>query len=684
VLNGIKGIPQCNVILTHLEKMNNNNVSPKVSSLIADLKKNGTGTLNKYKKEEIAKAVEVAAAAYYNNMPIMSDNEYDILENYATLTYGTICAIGAPALKNKVALPYDMPSLNKIKPDTGALGTWTSTFAGPYVISCKLDGVSGLYSTEGPTPTLYTRGDGKVGQDISHLLPFLKLPLIKNATVRGELIIPKHAFDTKYKAEFANPRNLVAGLINHKNMDPALIQKMEDIHFVAYEVLKPALKPSAQFEFLCCANMPTCFIATTPTLTNAQLSQWLMQYRRTYQYEIDGIIVGNDKVYKREPGNPAHTVAFKMVLSEQCAEAKVVDVIWSPSKDGYLKPRVQIEPLTLGGVKIEFATGFNAAFIMQNKIGVGALIQLVRSGDVIPHIKEVIVGATEAKMPGPEHVYEWNDTGIDIVLINAGDNETVLEKNITLFFKGIEVDGLSGGTVSKLVKAGYNSVSKIVNMKKEEMGKIDGLGAKSAGKICENIRARMAAVSIVTLMSASNLFGRGFGQKKLEPIMEMWPNILTENVSISKEEKVAKVMQVKGVAHKSAELFVDNIGAFNDFMSQLKVVAPVQAQATSVDETHVLYKKTVVLTGFRDKKLAEQLKRVGAVQGATVNKNTFALIMKDTVEKETLGVGPTLGQDYGVGPGLWVGTGSEKAQTARKLNVPIYGVDEFIKAYLSG
>jgi DNA ligase (NAD+) len=663
--------------------MNNNNVTPKVSSLIADLKKNGTGTLNKYKKEEIAKAVDSAAAAYYNNVPIMSDNEYDILENYATLTYGTICAIGAPALKNKVALPYDMPSLNKIKPDTGALAMWTNTFAGPYVISCKLDGVSGLYSTEGPTPTLYTRGDGKVGQDISHLLPFLKLPLIKNATVRGELIIPKHAFDMKYKAEFANPRNLVAGLINHKNMDAALIQKMEDIHFVAYNVLKPALKPSAQFEFLCCANMQTCFIATTPILTNAQLSQWLIQYRKSYPYEIDGIIVGNDKVYKREPGNPAHTVAFKMVLNEQCAEAKVVDVIWSPSKDGYLKPRVQIEPLVLGGVKIEFATGFNAAFIMQNKIGVGALIQLVRSGDVIPHIKEVIVGATEAKMPGPENVYEWNDTGIDIVLVNAGDNETVLEKNITLFFKGINVDGLSGGTVSKLARAGYNSVSKIVNMKKEEMEKIDGLGAKSAGKICENIRARMSAVSIVTLMSASNLFGRGFGQKKLEPIMEMWPTILTD--VLTKEEKVAKVMQVKGVAHKSAELFVDNIEAFNEFMSQLKVSVPIQTQTqtNNIDETHALYKKTVVLTGFRDKKLGEQLKMVGAVQGATVNKNTFALIMKDAVEKDTLGVGPTLGQDYGVGPGLWVGTGSEKAQTARKLNVPIYGMDEFVKAYLS-
>ena len=61
-----------------------------------------------------------------------------------------------------------------------------------------------------------------------------------------------------------------------------------------------------------------------------------------------------------------------MVLSDQVAEVKVLDVLWSPSKDGYLKPRVQVEPVVLGGAKIEYATGFNAKFIEDNKIGVQA------------------------------------------------------------------------------------------------------------------------------------------------------------------------------------------------------------------------------------------------------------------------------------------------------------------------
>ena len=64
-------------------------------------------------------------------------------------------------------------------------------YTGPYVLSCKLDGVSGLYTTEGSEPKLYTRGDGKVGQDISHLIPYLRLPKTKNIVIRGEFIIPK-------------------------------------------------------------------------------------------------------------------------------------------------------------------------------------------------------------------------------------------------------------------------------------------------------------------------------------------------------------------------------------------------------------------------------------------------------------------------------------------------------------
>lgn len=85
-----------------------------------------------------------------------------------------------------------MGSMDKRKPDTNELDKWKQKYHGDgYVLSCKLDGVSGLYVTEGEKPKLYTRGDGKIGQDVSHFIPYLRLPKEKGLAIRGEFIIPK-------------------------------------------------------------------------------------------------------------------------------------------------------------------------------------------------------------------------------------------------------------------------------------------------------------------------------------------------------------------------------------------------------------------------------------------------------------------------------------------------------------
>jgi len=87
--------------------------------------------------------------------------------------------------------------MDKIKPDTKELDKFKSKYSGPFVISCKLDGVSALYSTEESSPKLYTRGDGKYGQSINHLIEYLNLPTEKNITLRGELIIKEKLFKEK-------------------------------------------------------------------------------------------------------------------------------------------------------------------------------------------------------------------------------------------------------------------------------------------------------------------------------------------------------------------------------------------------------------------------------------------------------------------------------------------------------
>jgi NAD-dependent DNA ligase len=151
-----------------------------------------------------------------------------------------------------------------------------------------------------------------------------------------------------------------------------------------------------------------------------------------------------------------------MVLSDQEAETQVVDVIWTASKDGYLKPRVRVVPVEIGGVTIEYATGFNGKFIQENKIGTGAVIQIIRSGDVIPYINKIITPATYPEMP--EMKYTWTESKVDIILVDKENDPVVLEKRITSFFQALQVEGLSGGYIKRLIEHGFNNIPKILKM----------------------------------------------------------------------------------------------------------------------------------------------------------------------------------------------------------------------------
>jgi NAD-dependent DNA ligase len=621
---------------------------------IENFKKDGIDALIMLTEKQLADILDQSNKAYYNDSEnvLMTDNEYDIIKEYMETTYPknkVLEEIGAPIQeKNKVKLPYNMPSMDKIKPDTNALTKWKNKYKGPYVLSAKLDGISGLYSTEGDEKKLYTRGNGKVGQDISHLIPYLKLPNTKNITVRGELIMKKSVFMEKYSDSFSNSRNLVAGLVNQKKIQP---EKFKDMDFVAYEVIKPSLKPSKQMELLENEDIDTVINEVQNDINNDLLSNILVDWRENYEYTIDGVIVTNDDIYTRTDKNPEHGFAFKMVLSDQIAEAKVLNVLWSPSKDGYLKPRLQLEPVVLGGAKIEYATAFNAAFVEDNKIGIGALVKLVRSGDVIPHIMEVIQPAEQAKMPDVD--YKWNETHVDIILEDAEQDETVKQKNIVGFFKGLEVDGLGPGNVKKIIKAGYESVPEIIAMNEEDFLKVDGFKEKMAKKVHQSIHNKINEASIIKLMAVSNIFGRGFGERKINAILSEYPNILTS--SKYNEEKINDIKSIKGIEKKTAEKFVDNISKFMNFIDVAKLQDKLSDIPTEEpkDKSNPLFDKSIVITGFRDKEISEQLKSIGANESSSVTKNTFAVVVKNKDEE----------------------TG--KTEAAKEKNIPIYSVDEF-------
>ena len=146
---------------------------------------------------------------------------------------------------------------------------------------------------------------------------------------------------------------------------------------------------------------------------------------------------------------------------------------------------------------ISYATGFNGKFIKDNNIGVGAVITLIRSGDVIPHITEVTQPASAPKMP--TQAYVWNESNVDIMLENKEDDEIVRDKTITGFFRVLGVEGLSSGNVKRITNAGFDTIPKIIKMTKEDFLSIEGFKDKLSTKISNGISEKLETVSLPNL-----------------------------------------------------------------------------------------------------------------------------------------------------------------------------------------
>ncbi len=622
----------------------------KITQKLLDYKDLGLDYLCSKTENTLSYMVKLSNDLYYNKTALLTDNEFDILKEYIQGKYPnnmTIKEIGAPIKKEKKKLPYFMGSMNKIKPDTKAVINWKGIYSGPYVLTGKLDGVSGLYTgTE-----LFTRGNGEYGQDVSYFIDGLGLPKPeKEYVVRGEFIMNKKTFEEKFAGDFSNSRNLVAGVINSKKKE---MVKLNAIDFICYEVIFPVMKPSEQMSWLLTNGFKTVKHATVMDITNEYLSTKLTDWRENYEYMTDGVVVSDDKIYTRKNENPKHAFAFKMVLTEQCAEAKVLNVFWNVSVHGYLKPKVQIEPVVIAGVEINYATGHNASFIEKNKIGLGAVVKIIRSGDVIPKITEIIQGAEKPLMP--DIPYKWTETKVDIIMENY-ENSTLFQlKKIGIFFETVGVEGLGPGNIKRIAAGGYDTIEKILIMSVSDLMGVEGFQAKSSEKIVLNIKIGLEKLTLPQLMQASSKFGRGLGVKRIKTIMNTFPDILIKEETT--DEKLKRVNSLPGFAKKTSQLFVTHITDFVEFLKRVNLSEKLKEDLTVIKTNHPLTNKKIVFTGFTNKKLECILESYGANVMKVVNKQTDIVLA------------------------INVATDSSKANTARELNISLMQVDDFINQF---
>ncbi len=654
----------------------------KIKEVIELLKVDIESTLKSLDEPDIKKIIEYLSNQYYNkNISLVSDQLFDVIKEFYEKEFiKKIDKIGAPILSkngNKVKLPYWMGSLDKIKPSTKTFDKWINDFNGPYVLSYKLDGISALLYKNKKQVYMYTRGDGFEGQDISHCIELMGINvsrLIEGDAIRGELIISKENFK-KISDTMANPRNAVSGIINTKKPNAKLLKLID---FVGYWVLNPELTVSEQLKYIEKKEFVPSSVEYKihKKITINELSDLLINARKSHKYEIDGIVVIDDsKYYPLEAGsNPSYGFAFKQLLTDQIAESTVIDVIWEVSKDKYIKPKIKINTIELGGVEITFATAFNAKFIVDNIIGPGAIVQIVRSGDVIPKIEKVIKPSDNNKPKMPNIKYIWNESNVDIIASELDDNmmKKITIKKLTYFFTTLNIKWMAESTIEKLVLNKYDDLWKILQADQDKLCKIEGLGKTLVNKLFISINDGLKNRKLEEIMSASQIFGRGIAIKKFKLITTVHPDILEIYKKSGSDEVIKLINNIMGFDIKTTSKIVDSMGNFITYLDKFLKIKPdlltnihsdkisklessSKSKSKSKFNLSTFKEKTIVFTGFRDKDIEQELEQIGSKITNSISKNTDILIALNPNEK------------------------TSKIDKANKLKINIISKNEFYK-----
>lgn len=578
--------------------------------------------------EKLVNKITEANQLYRVGKPIMSDNEYDILieelksidpDNDILNSIGFL--VKDDDRKRKLSIP--MFSMNKIK-SINDVDDWSrlkGISKSEYVIiTPKFDGLSLCVNELNSEAT--TRGDGFHGQicDEHYALIQNHLTLEEDpfSFTYGEVMIPKQVFIDKFSADFANPRNLVAGLLNSKTVSDSL----KDCQYIKYgavckrnfstkqEVINELNKgQESKVQYHICQ---------LSDLTEGLLIDLFHKF--STEFEIDGLIIElNDLSLQDKLGretssnNPVWARAFKHPSFEQSAETDVIGISWNISKQGLLKPILHINPVKLDGVTVSNVTGNNARFVKDLGLGIGAKVVVKRSGMVIPIIADVIT-PVEFVQPTIEGVeVDWNDAGIELITLTETDNQRL--KKIVAFFEILEADNVSEGVITQLWDAGYKTIKDVLNLKTSDLEKVDRFGKRKAQIVYNSIQKSVSGIQLSKLQHATGIF-KGLGSLRLVKLEHF-----------KTKPSVEDVMMIDGFAESSAKSYVDSYDEFFDFIKGLPITIIEKVEAVKVSND--LEGMSFIFTGVRRPDLVKIIESRGGKECSSVSKNTTHLVCVD-------------------------------------------------------
>ncbi|AFF28204.1 gp206 [Sphingomonas phage PAU] len=433
-----------------------------------------------------------AKEQYYNtgNSPL-TDSEFDELEDYLLSNEYVEKYVGTEEIKGTKS-PHVTPmlSLDKVQVFTdgfeghhfdhvlAALGRYDQFVThkhGDHMLqaSFKLDGLAAnITYADGVLKTIATRGNGKIGSDITekckHLVPN-KLSTNFSGEVRGEIFIKKSTFIQKY-SEYKNPRNLAAGIVGQNDIkDP----RLKDLNIFLFEV-KGSVK--TLFEIVDLRPLiidSISFFNTFDEMSKAYHE--LLDKRTNLDYPTDGIVIRlSSAVEHRDNGlAPLYSVAVK--FPPMLARTKIAKISWNLRKSGKFIPHATLEPVELDGTIVTHAALHNYGWVNERGCWEGAEVVIGKNGDIIPQIQSVVTKSEPSNLP-ENHVI--SDNGLH--MLPSGDMSDVINRNkFVQGFYTLGMFGFGGATFIKLYDLMEGKIENIFNddlFTKKNLAPILGLG----------------------------------------------------------------------------------------------------------------------------------------------------------------------------------------------------------------
>lgn len=493
------------------------------------------------KIEELTELIKTHNRLYYEqDAPVISDFEYDALMKelialekeyplYARPDSPTQKVGGAASgrfakVRHRVVMQSLSNAFEKSEVETFSrrvLQTAESVdIPTRFVIEQKIDGLSvALEYTNGVLTRGLTRGDGEVGEDITHNIEAIaSIPKridtrAEYLNIRGEIYMPYAAFEHINEAAmktgdkvFSNPRNAAAGSLRQLNSEVTAKRGLQLFAFniqdavgVQFDTHEEGLK---YLSFLGFAASPGYKIADTPDQVWAAVED-IARTRETLDYGIDGAVIKVDSLrLRQEMGQtskaPRWALAFKYPPQEKKTLLERIDV--SVGRTGKLTPVAILKPVLIDGSTVSRATLNNEDYIREKDIRPGDEVIIRKAGDVIPEVVAVLYPDRKDRsepfiMPDTCPVCGApvrREEGEAASRCTGPDCPAQLFKNIVHFVSkdALNIDGIGPSIIEILLEKGLiNSVADLFSLKdkKDELLALDRMGEASVRNMLDAI-----------------------------------------------------------------------------------------------------------------------------------------------------------------------------------------------------